>query len=97
MTAKGKQDTATMPPAEREAIEGAEMRAQFGPLLDLYGGFIELILGQAGDEDHEGAALVVYERLRDAVAEVVAVRKKLGLAQRNETRALTAFRHAVGG
>jgi hypothetical protein len=41
MRAKRKQDTANM--AEREALEVTEIRAQIGPLFDLYMACIELI------------------------------------------------------
>jgi hypothetical protein len=85
---KRKQDTAAMTPAEREAIEGTEMRAQFGPLFDLYMACIELI--------EEAGADMVHSNLHDALCLAVAVRKKLGLAQPNETKALAVLLASSG-
>jgi hypothetical protein len=82
MRANRKQDTANK--AEREALEVTEIRAQFGPLFDLYMAFIELITTAA------------RQTYRTACMTLVAARKKLGLAQRNETKALAALR-ASGG
>ncbi|MGH8626200.1 MAG: hypothetical protein ACREYC_13350 [Gammaproteobacteria bacterium] len=81
MTAK--QDRATMTPAEREALEVADLRAQIGPLFDLYMACIELIEEEGPDK--------VHSNLHDALCLAVVVRKKLGLAQRNETKALAAL------
>jgi hypothetical protein len=81
MTAK--QDRATMTPAEREALEVADLRAQIGPLFDLYMACIELI-------EEEGADMV-HPNLHDALCLAVVVRKKLGLVQPNETKALGAL------
>ena len=39
---KRKQDTATMTPAERGALEVADLHAQIGPLFDIYMACIEL-------------------------------------------------------
>jgi hypothetical protein len=77
---KRKQDTAAMTPAEREALEVADLRAQIGPLFDLYMACIELI--------EEGGADMVHSNLHDALCLAVVVRKKLGLVQPNETKAL---------
>ena len=77
-----------MTPVEREALEVADLRAQFGPLFDRYIACIEVI--------EEKGADMVHSNLHDALCLAVAVRKKLGLAQRNE-KALTALRRASGG
>ena len=60
-----------MTPAEREALEVADLRAQIGPLFDLYMACIELI--------EEGGADMVHSNLHDALCLAVVVRKKLGL------------------
>jgi hypothetical protein len=77
-----------MKAAEREALDVADLRAQFGPLFDLYTACIELI-------EEEGADMV-HSNLHDALCLAVVVRKKLGLVQPNETRAL-AMLLASGG
>lgn len=50
---------------------------------------IELIEAEGAD--------MVHSNLHDALCLAVVVRKKLGLAERNETKALTALRRASGG
>jgi hypothetical protein len=86
---KGKQDEAAMTAADGEALEIAEIRAQFAPLFDLYSECINLV--------EECGVECVPDNLHDSLVLVAAVRTNLGLAQRNETKALTALRRASGG
>ena len=86
---KRKQDEAAMTAADREALEVAEIRAQFGPLFDLYSACIDLV--------EERGPECVPDNLHDALFLAVSVRKELGLAEHNETKALAALRPANGG
>jgi hypothetical protein len=70
---KGKQDEAAMTAADREALEIAEIRAQFAPLFDLYSECINLV--------EECGVECVPDNLHDSLVLVAAVRTNLGLAQ----------------